>query len=86
MIKRRYTDILINGKGWSIDVKRFNIVGNRQCRRKAVCRYWFSHDKYKLVNFEDTLFLENIIYNELKARDYEVFTGKHIRQEIDFVG
>ena len=38
-----------------------------------------------LVNFEDTFFLENIIYNELKARDYEVFTGKTYKGEIDFV-
>ena len=30
-------------------------------------------------------FLENIIYNELKARDYEVFTGKTYKGEIDFV-
>lgn len=38
-----------------------------------------------LVNFEDTFFLENIIYNELVSRDYEVFTGKTYKGEIDFV-
>ena len=38
-----------------------------------------------LVNFEDTFFLENIIYNELISRDYEVFTGKTYKGEIDFV-
>ena len=38
-----------------------------------------------LVNFEDTFFLENIIYNELKARDYEVFTGKTYKGGMDFV-
>ncbi len=37
-----------------------------------------------LVNFEDTFFLENIIYNELVSRDYEVFTGKTYKGEIDF--
>ena len=29
--------------------------------------------------------MKNIIYNELKARDYEVFTGKTYKGEIDFV-
>ena len=38
-----------------------------------------------LVNFEDTFFLENIIYNELKARDYEVFTEKTYKGGMDFV-
>ena len=38
-----------------------------------------------LVNFEDTFFLENIIYNELKARDYEVFAGKTYKGGMDFV-
>ena len=28
---------------------------------------------------------ENIIYNELKARDYEVFTGKTYKGGMDFV-
>ncbi|MBD5548232.1 MAG: ATP-binding protein [Lachnospiraceae bacterium] len=38
-----------------------------------------------LVNVEDTFFLENIIYNELVSRDYEVFVGKTYKGEIDFV-
>jgi len=38
-----------------------------------------------LVNFEDTFFLENIIYNELISRGYEVFTGKTYKGEVDFV-
>ena len=36
-------------------------------------------------NFEDTFFLENIIYNELLTRGYNVFTGKTYKGEIDFV-
>ena len=38
-----------------------------------------------LVNIEDTFSLENIIYNELVSRDYEVFVGKIYKGEIDFV-
>lgn len=38
-----------------------------------------------LINFEDTFFLENIIYNELITRGYEVFTGKTYKGEVDFV-
>jgi Predicted ATPase (AAA+ superfamily) len=38
-----------------------------------------------LMSFEETFFLENIIYNELKARDYEVFVGKTYKGEVDFV-
>lgn len=35
------------------------------------------------VNFEDTFFLENVIYNELISRGYEVFTGQTYKGEID---
>ena len=31
------------------------------------------------------MFLENIIYNELITRDFEVFAGKTYKGEIDFV-
>jgi predicted AAA+ superfamily ATPase len=37
------------------------------------------------IDFESTFFLENIIYNELLSRDYEVFTGKIYNGEVDFV-
>jgi hypothetical protein len=37
------------------------------------------------VNYEDTFFLENIIYNELILRGYAVYTGKTYKGEIDFV-
>ena len=37
------------------------------------------------INFEDTFYLENIIYNELISRGYTVFAGKTYKGEIDFV-
>lgn len=37
------------------------------------------------INFEDTFFLENIVYNELIARGYRVFVGKTYKGEIDFL-
>lgn len=38
-----------------------------------------------MVNFEDTFFLENLIYNELIFRDYQVFVGKTYKGEVDFI-
>lgn len=37
------------------------------------------------INYEDTFFLENIVYNELVTRGYQVFTGKTYKGEVDFV-
>ena len=37
------------------------------------------------INYEDTFFLENIIYNELMFQGFTVFTGKTYKGEIDFV-
>ena len=37
------------------------------------------------INIEDTFFLENVVYNELVSRDYQVFVGKTYKGEIDFV-
>ena len=69
-------------------VKRFNIVGKQAMsyiEKQYAVDTGFRMINTNLVNFEDTFFLENIIYNELKARDYEVFTGKTYKGEIDFV-
>lgn len=37
------------------------------------------------VNFQDTFFLENIIFNELLLQDFKVFYAKNGDKEIDFV-
>ena len=37
------------------------------------------------INYEDTFFLENIIYNELLIQGFTIFTGKTFKGEIDFV-
>lgn len=69
-------------------VKRFNIVGKRvlsYIEKQYAVDSGFRMINTNLVNFEDTFFLENIIYNELILRGYQVFTGKTYKSEIDFV-
>lgn len=69
-------------------VKRFNIVGKQSMayiEKQYAVDMGFRMLNTNLVNFEDTFFLENIIYNELISRGYEVFTGKTYKGEIDFV-
>lgn len=69
-------------------VKRFNIVGKQAMayvEKQYAVDTGFRMVNTNLVNVEDTFFLENIIYNELVSRDYEVFVGKTYKGEIDFV-
>lgn len=69
-------------------VKRFNIVGKQAMtyvEKQYAVDTGFRMINTNLVNIEDTFFLENIIYNELVSRDYEVFVGKTYKGEIDFV-
>ncbi len=69
-------------------VKRYNIVGKEILKTKE--KQYAIDMGLRIINtnyidFEDTFFLENVIYNELISRDYEVFTGKTYKGEIDFV-
>ncbi len=69
-------------------VKRYNIVGKEILKTKE--KQYAIDMGLRIINtnyidFEDTFFLENVIYNELLSRDYEVFTGKTYKGEIDFV-
>ena len=69
-------------------VKRFNIVGKQAMayvEKQYSVDMGFRMVNTNFINVEDTFFLENIIYNELVSRDYEVFVGKTYKGEIDFV-
>lgn len=69
-------------------VSRYNIVGKAALKNRE--KYYavdmgFRTINTNTINFEDTFFLENMIYNELLTRGYNVFTGKTFKGEIDFV-
>ena len=69
-------------------VKRYNIVGKQAMayvEKQYAVDTGFRMVNTNLVNIEDTFFLENILYNELVSRDYEVFVGKTYKGELDFV-
>ena len=69
-------------------VKRFNIVGKeilKTIEKHYAIDTGFRTINTNLINYEDTFFLENIIYNELILRGYTVYTGKTYKGEIDFV-
>ncbi|MDO4280234.1 MAG: ATP-binding protein [Peptococcaceae bacterium] len=69
-------------------VKRFDIIGKRQL---AYIEKQYAVDTgFRMINtnfnqYENTFFLENIIYNELYSRGYQIFVGKTQRGEIDFL-
>ncbi len=73
---------LIHGVG------RYNIVGksalsNRE--KQYAVDMGFRTINTNTINFEDTFFLENIVYNELITRGFTMFAGKTFKGEIDFV-
>ena len=69
-------------------VKRFDIGGKKALK---TIEKQYSVDlglrtiNTNLMNFSDTFFLENLVFNELLTRGYEVFTGKTYKGEVDFV-
>jgi len=69
-------------------VKRFNISGKKVLETKEK---FYSVDmglriiNTNTINFEDTFFLENIIYNELVSRGYDMYIGKTYLGEVDFI-
>ncbi|ESL04300.1 hypothetical protein GCWU000282_00650 [Catonella morbi ATCC 51271] len=81
-LERMKKAYLIHGVG------KYNITGktalsNRE--KQYAVDMGFRTINTNTINFEDTFFLENIIYNELLTRGYTVFVGKTYKGEIDFV-
>lgn len=69
-------------------VQRYNIVGKEALKNREK---YYAVDmglrtiNTNTINYEDTFFLENIVYNELIIRGYHVFVGKTYKGEVDFV-
>lgn len=81
-VERMKKAYLIHGVG------RYNITGkpalsNRE--KHYAIDMGFRTINTNTINYEDTFFLENIVYNELVTRGYTVFAGKTYKGEIDFV-
>lgn len=81
-LERMKKAYLIHGVG------RYNIVGktalsNRE--KQYAIDMGFRTINTNTINYEDTFFLENIVYNELISRGFTVFAGKTYKGEIDFV-
>jgi len=81
-LERMKKAYLIHGVG------RYNIVGKAALSNKEkqyAIDMGFRTINTNTINYEDTFFLENVVYNELITRGYTVFTGKTYKGEIDFV-
>ena len=81
-LERMKKAYLIHGVG------RYNIVGKAALSNKEkqyAIDMGFRTINTNTINYEDTFFLENVIYNELITRGYTVFAGKTYKGEIDFV-
>ena len=68
--------------------KKFNIVGKTALN--STDKFYATDTGLRTlntntINYEDTFYLENIIYNELLIQGFTVFTGKTYKGEIDFV-
>jgi hypothetical protein len=69
-------------------VSRYNLVGKASLSNKE--KYYATDMGFRTINtntinYEDTFFLENIVYNELLTQRFTVFTGKTYKSEVDFV-
>ena len=73
---------LIHGVG------KYNITGKTALSNKEkqyAVDMGFRTINTNTINYEDTFYLENIVYNELISRGYTVFAGKTYKGEIDFI-
>ena len=81
-LERMKKAYLIHGVG------RYNIVGKSALSNKEkqyAIDMGLRTINTNTINYEDTFFLKNIIYNELITRGFTVFAGKTYKGEIDFV-
>ena len=69
-------------------VGRYDITGKTSLKNKEklyAIDTGFRTINTNTINYEDTFFLENIVYNELISRGFNVFVGKTYKGEVDFV-
>ncbi len=69
-------------------IKKYNISGKAALAGND--KFYATDMGLRIINtntidYEDTFFLENIIFNELLARGYSVYTGKTYKSEVDFI-
>lgn len=69
-------------------VQKYDTVGKTALQAKQ--KYYAIDTGFRTIHtntisFEDTFFLENIVYNELLFQGFTVFTGKTHKGEVDFV-
>ncbi len=69
-------------------VQKYDIIGKTALQSKQ--KYYAVDTGFRTIhtntiNFEDTFFLENLVYNELLFQGFTVFTGKTHKGEVDFV-
>ena len=68
--------------------KKYNIIGKAAMESNE--KFYATDTGFRTlntntINYEDTFFLENVVYNELLIQGFSVFTGKTFKGEIDFV-
>ena len=69
-------------------VQKYDIAGKTALQSKQ--KYYAVDTGFRTIhtntiNYEDTFFLENIVYNELLFQGFTVFTGKTHKGEVDFI-
>ncbi|MCC8139234.1 MAG: ATP-binding protein [Lachnospiraceae bacterium] len=69
-------------------VSRYNLTGKASLGNRE--KYYAIDTGFRTINtntiqYEDSFFLENVIYNELLTQGFTVFTGKTYKSEVDFV-
>ena len=69
-------------------VKKYDITGKRALKNTE--KFYAVDTGFRIINtntinYEDTFFLENIVYNELLFQGFQVYIGKTYKGEVDFI-